>query len=79
MLEDFLLSYAQAISQKPELLELSSNSPSANVVIIDMLANKGDAGKIIGKSGKVINAIKNLSTNKHSDKTNYQITVKAIG
>lgn len=46
---------------------------------IVLFAHKVDTGKLIGKNGKMINAIKTvISAYKSKDASSYRVTVKAL-
>ena len=77
MVEDFLKQYAMLIADNPEKVrtELIKNSDHTEIVIF---ADKFDTGKLIGKNGRMINAIKTVIIGyKAKDPVTYKITVKA--
>ena len=79
MVEDFLKEYAKLISDSPEIIRTERINLGENFDEIIIYASKADTGKLIGKDGKMINAIKTVVIGyKAKDPTSYRITVKAI-
>lgn len=79
MVEDFLFEYAKLISDYPEKISFKKVHLDENFVEIIIYADKVDTGKLIGKDGKMINAIKTVIVGlKAKDPTSYRVTVKAI-
>ncbi|TQR34501.1 KH domain-containing protein [Campylobacter sp. MIT 99-7217] len=79
MVEEFLKTYARLIADYPQKIttkRIDLNDDFAEIIIY---ADKIDAGKLIGKNGKMINAIKTvISACKSKDKTSYRVSVKSI-
>lgn len=78
MVEEFLKQYAMLIADHPEKVrtELVRNDEFSEIIIY---ADKFDTGKLIGKNGKMINAIKTVIIGyKAKDPATYKITVKAV-
>ncbi|KAA6224748.1 MULTISPECIES: KH domain-containing protein [unclassified Campylobacter] len=79
MVEKFLEEYAKLIAQYPEKISIEKLDLGDNFVELILYADKADTGKLIGRNGKMINAIKTvISAYKSKDDTNYRVTVKAI-
>ena len=79
MVEDFLKEYAKLISDSPDIIRPERINLGENFDEIIIYASKADTGKLIGKDGKMINAIKTVVIGyKAKDPTSYRITVKAI-
>ncbi|MBZ7986447.1 KH domain-containing protein [Campylobacter sp. Cr9] len=79
MVKDFIFTYAKTIAANPERLEIFVEEKQDNLVDIVIMATKVDAGRLIGKSGKIITAIKTIAVNnKNTQKLNYKITVKTF-
>ena len=79
MVENFLKEYARLISDYPEQIEIQKVELDKNFFELIIFANKLDTGKLIGKNGKMINAIKVvISAYKSKDENSYRVTVKAI-
>ncbi len=79
MAEEFLKEYAKLIADFPEKIQTKSISLGDNFVEIIIYADKVDTGKLIGKNGKMINAIKTvISAFKSKDMLSYRVTVKNI-
>lgn len=77
MVENFIKEYAKLIVDRPDSIstELKSGDNFTEIIIY---ADKADTGKLIGKDGKMINAIKTVIMGyKAKDPSNYKITVKA--
>ncbi len=79
MVEKFLEEYARLIADKPELIKVTRVNLGENFDEIIIEAAKDDTGRLIGKDGKMINAIKTVIIGyKAKDPTSYRITVKAV-
>lgn len=79
MVENFLEEYAKLISERPDLIKVERVNLGENFDEIIVYAAKDDTGRLIGKDGKMINAIKTVVIGcKAKDPTSYRITVKAI-
>lgn len=79
MIEAFIKEYAKLIANYPEKISTSLNKIGDDIVEIVVSADKTDTGKLIGKDGKMINAIKVfISGAQPESKINYKISVKAI-
>lgn len=77
MVENFLKQYAIMIADYPNSVR-TEKSVSEEFTEIIIYADKADTGKLIGKDGKMINAIKTVILGyKAKDPTQYKITVKA--
>ncbi|MBR0071446.1 MAG: KH domain-containing protein [Campylobacter sp.] len=77
MVENFLKQYAMMIADYPNSVRTEKNVSEEFTEII-IYADKADTGKLIGKDGKMINAIKTVILGyKAKDPTQYKITVKA--
>lgn len=79
MVEEFLKEYAKLIADFPDEVYTTRLNLGENFDEIIIYANKADTGKLIGKDGKMINAIKTVVIGcKAKDPTSYRVTVKAI-
>ncbi len=79
MVQDFILSYAKLIVQYPEILKIEEESITEEYNEILLYAHKDDVGKLIGKEGRMINAIKTvISGCKAKGGKNYRVNVRAI-
>ncbi len=79
MIENFLKEYAKLIVEYPEKIKIERVNLDENFAELIIFADKADAGKLIGKNGKLINAIKTvISSSKGKDFTSYRVTVKAL-
>ncbi|WP_221254859.1 KH domain-containing protein [Campylobacter sp. 19-13652] len=79
MVEDFLCEYAKLIADYPEKVKFEKIELGENFVEIIIYAHKSDTGKLIGKDGKMINAIKTVIVgSKAKNPTSYRVTVKAL-
>lgn len=79
MVEDFLKQYAMLIANQPQKVYTQKIDNGDGFVEIIIYADKADTGKLIGKDGKMINAIKTVIIGcKAKDPTSYRVTVKAI-
>jgi len=78
MIADFVAQFARLIASNPE--DVSVNVKEGDEVTeIILYANQNDIGKLIGKSGKMIGAIKTvISGCKAKDGVSYRINVEAV-
>lgn len=78
MVEDFVASYARLIATYPD--DVSVDTFEGNEITeITLYANQADVGKLIGKEGKMIGAIKTvISGCKAKDGKSYRINVESI-
>jgi predicted RNA-binding protein YlqC (UPF0109 family) len=78
MVRDFILSYASLIVSRPEKLELEISNIDEGYDEITLYADPQDVGKLIGKEGRMINAIKTvISGCKAKGGLSYRINIKA--
>ncbi|MBK1964631.1 KH domain-containing protein [Campylobacter novaezeelandiae] len=79
MIEDFLKEYAKLIVEFPDKIQVQKINLEDNIIELIIFVDKVDTGKLIGKNGKMINAIKTVvSAYKVKDLTSYRVTVKPI-
>lgn len=79
MVEKFIKEYAKLIASEPENVSVSRVNLGENFDEIIVRTSKNDTGRLIGKDGKMINALKTLITGyKAKEPTSYRITVKAL-
>ena len=79
MVKNFLYEYAKLIADFPDKVSVDRQELGENFAEIIISADKVDTGKLIGKDGKMINAIKTAIIGcKAKDNTSYRVTVKAI-
>ena len=82
MVADFVAKFARMISLYPDdvrVQERIENTQYGEVTQITLYANRADIGKLIGKEGKMIGAIKTvISGCKAKDAKNYRINVESI-
>jgi len=78
MITNFIESYAKLIVSKPEEISISTNSIDETFTEITINANSADIGKLIGKNGNMINALKTMANGcKAKDGVSYKIQVVA--
>ncbi|MDD2790762.1 MAG: KH domain-containing protein [Sulfurimonas sp.] len=78
MISDFVANFAKLIATYPEdvRVEVKQGDEISEIVLY---ANQADIGKLIGKEGKMIGAIKTvISGCKAKDGMSYRINVEAI-
>jgi uncharacterized protein len=77
MIIDFITEYARLIATYPDDIQVTSVDED-DVVQIILYANQVDVGKLIGKQGKMIGAIKTvISGCKAKDGKSYRINVES--
>jgi len=78
MIADFVANFAKLIATYPDDIRVESQKGD-EVTQITLFANQSDIGKLIGKDGKMIGAIKTvISGCKAKDGVSYRINVEAI-
>ena len=78
MVTEFIEEYAKLIVDKAEKLEVSIEEVSDIFSIITVTADKGDTGRLIGKDGKMISALKTIVSGcKAKNGISYKIVVQA--
>jgi predicted RNA-binding protein YlqC (UPF0109 family) len=78
MISEFVAQFARLIATHPEdvRFELTEGNEVTEIVLF---ANQADIGKLIGKEGKMIGAIKTvISGCKAKDGKSYRINVEAV-
>lgn len=76
MVTDFVAQFARLIANHPEDIRVEANDDDEMTEII-LYANQADVGKLIGKEGKMIGAIKTvISGCKAKDGKSYRINVE---
>jgi hypothetical protein len=80
MVRDFILEYAKLIVNYPEDVVVEQTEVDSDHDEIIIYANQKDVGLLIGKDGKMINAIKTLVTGcKAKNSKSYKINIQAHG
>ncbi len=78
MVADFIAHFAKLIASYPEDIRVDIHTMD-EVAEITLYANQADVGKLIGKEGKMIGAIKTvISGCKAKDGLSYRINVEAV-
>ncbi|MEA3228539.1 MAG: KH domain-containing protein [Campylobacterota bacterium] len=78
MISDFVAQFARLIASKPEDIRVKVEE-GGEITEIVLYANQADIGKLIGKEGKMIGAIKTvISGCKAKDGMSYRINVEAV-
>ncbi len=77
MVEDFVRDYAKLIVSHPEAIEVERRNLGENFDEIVIRVHKEDAGKLIGKEGRMINALKTVIGGcKAKDGVSYRVNVR---
>lgn len=77
MVENFIESYVKKIVSEPDKICVIKREIDANFYEIEILSSLQDAGRLIGKDGKMIGAIKTfISGVKAKDGSSYRVVVK---
>ncbi|MDX4025809.1 KH domain-containing protein [Aliarcobacter skirrowii] len=78
MITNFIQNYAKLIVSIPEDVEISQERVDENFILITLSVNSLDIGKLIGKNGNMINALKTIANGcKAKDGVSYKIQVVA--
>ncbi len=78
MITNFIENYAKLIVSRPEEITVSPNIIDETFTEIIIKANSADIGKLIGKNGNMINALKTMANGcKAKDGVSYKIQVIA--
>lgn len=76
MIADFVSSYAKLIVNYPDEIEVEVKPLDESLYEVVITANNEDIGKLIGKSGNMINALKTILNGcKAKDGNSYKIQV----
>jgi uncharacterized protein len=78
MIDNFVKEYMQLIANNPDNVSVKVESISDSTSQITIFAHKDDLGKLIGKSGNMVNSIKTVINGcKAKNGISYKIQVKA--
>lgn len=78
MISDFVTGFAKLVASHPEDVRVEVKQGD-EVAQITLFCNQSDIGKLIGKDGKMIGAIKTvISGCKAKDGLSYRINVEAV-
>ncbi len=76
MITNFIENYAKLIVSKPEVVKVSKNIIDESFCEITIVVDNVDIGKLIGKNGNMINALKTMANGcKAKDGISYKIQV----
>jgi predicted RNA-binding protein YlqC (UPF0109 family) len=78
MVDQFLKEFAKLIASNPENVRVEQIEIDKDFSEIILYADKVDTGKLIGKDGKMINAIKTIISGcRAKTEKSYKITIKS--
>ncbi len=78
MITNFIESYTKLIVSNPEAIKVSEEQIDDTFVEVTISADSSDIGKLIGKNGNMINALKTIANGcKAKDGISYKIQVIA--
>jgi predicted RNA-binding protein YlqC (UPF0109 family) len=78
MAEKFIYTFATLVAAKPEALKVERKDVDDSFSEITLIADKSDTGKLIGKEGKMISALKSvISGCKAKENRSYRIVIKS--
>ena len=78
MVEKFILEFAKLIAEYPDEVEVKRVDIDDTFSEIEVLANKSDTGKLIGKNGKMISSLKTIITGcKAKENRSYRVTINS--
>ena len=79
MVEKFLSSYTKLLVENPDDISIEVSEGNESFDEITIFANSEDVGKLIGKQGRMINAIKTvISGCKAKGGKSYRVNVKPV-
>ncbi len=79
MIQDFVESYAKLIVTNPELVNVEVKKVDDTFSEVTIFAHRDDVGKLIGKNGNMINALKTMLNGcKAKDSVSYKIQVASV-
>ncbi len=79
MIENFVRDFARLIVSHPDKIVVKRQNIDENFDEIVIYAHKNDAGKLIGKEGRMINALKTVIGGcKAKDGISYRVNVQVI-
>ena len=74
----FISEYAKLVIDDHSVLEITENEIDDSFTEIVIYANKSDAGKLIGKDGNMVNALKTIISGcKAKDGKSYRVLVRS--
>lgn len=80
MVSDFVRKYITKIVDCPNLVSVDSKKLDSNLCELKIMVADEDIGRVIGKNGKMVSAIKTvISACKAKDQIGYKITVETCG
>ncbi len=75
---DFIKEYAKLVIVDHDMLEITEEQKDDSFTEITIYANKSDAGKLIGKDGNMVNALKTIISGcKAKDGKSYRVLVRS--
>ena len=78
MIKNFIESYVKLIASSPDSITVSEKQIDDTFVEVTIGADTSDVGKLIGKNGNIINALKTMANGcKAKDGISYKIQVVA--
>ncbi|MGB5919643.1 MULTISPECIES: KH domain-containing protein [unclassified Arcobacter] len=78
MIKNFIESYVKLIASNPDSIVVSEKQIDDTFVEVTISADTHDVGKLIGKNGNMINALKTMANGcKAKDGVSYKIQVVA--
>lgn len=79
MVEEFIEHYARMVASHPEMIRVERYDVDEGFCEVAIYANRSDAGKLIGKEGNMISAIKTVVSGcKAKDGRSYRVLVKPV-
>ncbi len=78
MAEKFILEFAKLIAEYPDEIEVKRVDIDDTFSEIEIIANKSDTGKLIGRNGKMISSLKTIITGcKAKENRSYRVTINS--
>ncbi len=78
MADKFIYTFAKLIASKPDEIKVQRKDVDESFSEITVIADKSDTGKLIGKDGKMISALKSvISGCKAKEERAYRIVIKS--
>ena len=77
-MEDVVAVLVESLVDNPDEVQVTETSRKGNTVYLEVTVNQSDIGKVIGKGGRIANAIRTV-VNTHAARQNLRAVVDITG